>query len=83
MKKGKRMGRVYVNAFYVVDLDDPDMVEEAKNALFEDLMNSVKYDELYDWIEDTEDETMKEEDICEFLKGEEDEEWQKRPLEVH
>ena len=67
------MGRVYINAFYVVDLDDPDMVEEAKNALYEDLMNSVKYDELYDWIEDTEDETMKEEDICEFLKGEDEE----------
>lgn len=71
-KKAKNMGKVQINAFYVVDLDNPDMVEEAKIALYDDIMNAVKYDELAYWIESIEDKTMVEDDICEFLLGEED-----------
>lgn len=71
-KRSKNMGRVHVNGFYVVDLDDPDMIEHAKDALYEDLMNAIKYNQLYEWIEPVEDKTMVEEDICEFLLDEDD-----------
>lgn len=72
-KKAKHMGRVQINAFYVVDMDNPEMIEHAKTALLEDLMNAAKYNELYGWIEPIEDDTMDEKDICVFLLDEEDE----------
>lgn len=63
-----RLGKVKLTAEYVVNLDDEYMVEEAKTALYEDIMNFVKYDELQDHLEVEEDPTAKEEDIADFLQ---------------
>ena len=53
---------------YVVDLDNEEMIDEAKNALYEDLMSAYKYDEIYNNIDVTEeDKSLKESDIPEFL----------------
>lgn len=62
-----RLGRVYFNINYVVDLDNKDMVDEAKQCVFEDVMNAVKYDEVAAHIEVVSDATATEEDIPEFL----------------
>lgn len=66
-KKKMRLGRVCINHSYVVDLDNPDMVQEAKDCLYEDLMNAYKYNEFGDNIDVVEDKTASEEDIPEFL----------------
>ena len=70
-----RLGKVYIPTHYVVDLDNESMVSEARECMYEDLMNAVKYDELTNWIESTEDSSLSEEDIPEFLKGNGTEEW--------
>ena len=67
-----RLGKVYINCSYVVDLDNHEMVNDAKMCLYEDLMNAVKYDELMEWIDiESEDELSKnrlsEDDIPSFL----------------
>jgi len=66
-KQKKRLGRIMIAHHYVVDLNNELMIQEAKNALFEDLMNAVKYDELGDWIDTQEDPNAREEEIAEFL----------------
>ena len=68
-----RLAKVTIDQSYVVDLDDEVMVQEAKNNLYEDLMNAVKYNELFQWIElGNEDPTLKPEDITECLRKEPD-----------
>ena len=62
-----RLGRVTFNINYVVDLDNTDMVDEAKQCVFEDVMNAVKYDEVVNHIKVEYDPTAKHEDISEFL----------------
>jgi hypothetical protein len=70
-----KLGKVKIELEYIVDLDNQDMVDQAKNALYEDLMNAAKYEELFDMIEITdEDKTLKETDIPEFLREEDEEE---------
>lgn len=70
-----KLGKVKIELEYIVDLDNQDMVDQAKNALYEDLMNAAKYEELFDMIEVTdEDKTLKETDIPEFLREEDEEE---------
>lgn len=69
-----RLGKVYIPTYYVVDLDDENMVAEAKDCMLEDILNAVKYEEIASWIESTEDNSVLEEDIPEFLKGDEAEE---------
>ena len=67
-KQNMRLGKVKIEMEYVVDLDNEDMINEAKNALYEDLMNAYKYNKIYNHIEVTEqDESLKECDIPEFL----------------
>ena len=39
-------GKVKFCISYVVDLDNQDMVSEAMQCVFEDVMNAVKYDEV-------------------------------------
>jgi len=68
-----RLGRVKIPHNYVVDLDDEKMVEEAMNCLYEDLMNSVKYNELYSWIRVEIDPTANIGDIPDFIKCEDEE----------
>jgi len=66
-KKKQRLGRVCVETGYVVDLDNPDMVQEAKDCLYEDIMNAVKYDEVSAWIHIIPDPNASAGDIPEFL----------------
>lgn len=63
-----RLGRVYFNIDYVVDLDNKEMVAEAKQCVFEDVMNAVKNDELVANIKVTVDPTADTNDIPEFLR---------------
>jgi len=66
------LAKVCVSHHYIVDLDNADMVEEAKNALYEDIMNSVKYNELFSCIDVITKEDSKEwadTDIPEFLSA--------------
>ena len=64
-----RLGRVKIGWSYVVDLDDEEMIRQATDALYEDLMNAVKYDELHLWIDHEEDDEATEEDIAGFLRS--------------
>jgi hypothetical protein len=70
--KAKRLGKVIFDLSYVVDLDDADMVDHAKECIYEDIMSAYKYDEVQNYIEVTEpDKTLKESDIPQFLLPEE------------
>ena len=63
-----RLGRIAADFSCVVDLDNPDMVAHAKDAIHEDVMSAVKHNEVLAWIKEvpTRVEDM-EEDIPEFL----------------
>jgi len=67
-----RLGKVQIGHSYVVDLDDKDMVDHAKDALYEDLMNAVKYDELPSNIEAVNAPDASEGDIPDFLTERDD-----------
>jgi len=73
-KKKMRLGRVVISMAYVVDLDNDDMVQEAKDCLYEDVMNAVKYEEIGTYMDVMEDKKAKPGDIPEFLVHKEDEE---------
>ncbi len=63
-----KLGKVVINLEYVVDLDNKEMVEQAQDALYEDLMSAYRYNGLADWIGVKEgDENLSESDIPEFL----------------
>jgi hypothetical protein len=68
-----KLGKVKIQLEYVVDLDNQDMVDYAKIAIYEDVMNAIKYDEIHNYIEVIEDKTAKESDIPEFLIEQEEE----------
>lgn len=69
-----KLGRVCINISYVVDLNNEIMVEEAKDAVYEDLCAAVKSDELYSNITVIEDKKAKLKDIPDFLLGDPNEE---------
>lgn len=71
-EKPKRMGRVCFAFSTVVDLNNKDMVEHAKDALYEDLHYAVKMDELQCFFREVEDPSLKEEDIPSFLTEEDE-----------
>ena len=62
-----RLGRVGFVIEYVVDLDDEKMVEEAIDYIHEDVINLVKFDEFYDYLDFSEDKSLKRSDIPAFL----------------
>ena len=64
--------RVQLNLSYVVKGNDQDMINQAKLALYEDIMGAVKYDELEGWIEDVPAPEATEDQIPEFLTYEEE-----------
>ena len=64
--------KVTLDLYYMVRDDDESMQEHAKQCLYEDIMNLVKYDELYDAITLVDAPEAKEEDIPEFLLEEQD-----------
>lgn len=65
-----RLGRVEYNIGYVVDLDNEDMVDHAKEAIFEDLQSAWKNGFVPHIDKDGE---YSENDIPEFLLDEPDE----------
>lgn len=62
-----RLGRVEFHCSYVVDLDDPDMVDGAREAVCEDVYNAVRFDEVEQWVDVFEDNDADPADIPEFL----------------
>jgi hypothetical protein len=66
-QKTTKYQKVTLDLYYVVRDDDQSMQEQAKQCLYEDIMNLVKYNELYDAIivEDAPNATEK--DITAFL----------------
>lgn len=71
--KFPRLGRVCVNTGYIVDLDNEEMVQHAKDALYEDLENASKHNEWDSWIQIEKTPEANEVDIPTFLieEGEE------------
>lgn len=67
-----KLGVVKIGLAYTVDLDNPDMVEHAKECVYEDIMNAVKYNELGGWIKTAEAPDAKESDIPDFLLEDDD-----------
>lgn len=63
----KRLGKVKFHLEYVVDLDNEDMVEHARQALYDDLFTIFKHDEEWYCIEVVEDTSLTEDMIPEFL----------------
>ena len=68
--KTRRLGIVRFTMKYVVDLDDEEMVQEAKDCLYEDIMNSCKFEEIHHNIDVEADPTATWEDVPDFLKEE-------------
>jgi len=64
--------RLVLDLGYVVRSGDDQMVQHAKEAFYEDIMNMVKYDELFDAIDIVDATDATEADIPEFLLEEED-----------
>ncbi len=62
-----KLGRISLDLNYIVDMDNEVMVRHATEALYEDLMQGIKYGDLANWIRISEDKDAKEEMIPEFL----------------
>jgi hypothetical protein len=62
-----KLGRICVDLNYIVDMDNDEMVRHATEALYEDLMQGVKYGDLANWISVSEDKNATEDMIPEFL----------------
>ena len=45
-----KMGRISLDLAYVVDMDNDETVNRAKECFYEDIMQAVKYGELGSWI---------------------------------
>jgi hypothetical protein len=71
-KKKTRLGLVSFKSEYVVDLNDKEMVDHAKEAVCEDIDVAVKSVNMYEWIQVTKAPAgTKESDIPTFLLPEE------------
>ena len=62
-----RLGRVQFNIGYVVNLDDGDMVQHAKDAIADDITNAARDGVFCDIIHKDSHDEMSEGDIPEFL----------------
>lgn len=67
-----RMGLVRFELSYAVDLNDKEMVDHAKECLYEDIMSMVKHDETFNCIRVEENSDIEYDNIPEFLLGERD-----------
>jgi hypothetical protein len=65
--------RLIIDLGYVVRSGDDQMTQNAKEAFYEDLMNMVKYDEIFDAIETVDAPGATDADIPEFLLETEEE----------
>ena len=68
-----KLGRISLDLNYIVDMDNEEMVRHATEALYEDLMQGVKYGDIANWIRISEDKDAKEDMIPEFLLEKENE----------
>ncbi|NBP57371.1 hypothetical protein EBU71_12720 [bacterium] len=68
-----KLGRVILNLDYVVDMDNDQMVKQAIECLYEDLMAGYKYNNIMDWVDVIEDKNATEDMIPEFLLEKESE----------
>ena len=63
-----RLGRIAFDLGYVVDLDNNEMVDEAKECVLEDIRNASKFGELDQYLEiQPAPDNATEADIPEFL----------------
>ena len=67
MAKKQKLGRVEISFGYVVDMNNAEMVEYAKEALYDDLMAAYKHEELGSWIKVRRSPKSKAGEIPEFL----------------
>lgn len=67
IKKVPNMGKVVIHLEYPVDLNEPEMVDYAKESLYEDIASMIKYDEVSNVIAVQEDSNLSYDDIPEFL----------------
>ena len=65
--------KVVLPMHYVVPADRLDLIEDAKEALYEDLMSAYKHNEVYEWIDVTEAPEATEADVAEFLMANDEE----------
>lgn len=65
-----KMGRISLDLAYVVDMDNEDMVNRAKECFYEDIMQAVKYGELGSWIDVQPDNQATPDMIPQFLTEE-------------
>lgn len=66
-KQIPRMGKVYLQLEYMVDLNDEGMVNHARECLYEDIMSLVKCDEVFNAINVDEAPDASYDDIPDFL----------------
>ena len=62
-----KMGRVCLDLNYIVDMDNEEMVKQAVECLYEDIMQGVKYGNLPNWIDVIEDKNANPSMIPDFL----------------
>ena len=62
-----KLGKVYIGHGYVVDLDNKEMVEHARDALYEDMISAYNNRELALMIKEDISEDASESDIPDFL----------------
>ena len=62
-----KMGRVCLDLNYIVDMDNDEMVKQAVECLYEDIMQGIKYGNLSNWIDVIEDKNANPSMIPDFL----------------
>ena len=62
-----RLGRIEISYGYNVDLDDEEMVNDAKEALYDDLKTTHEWNEFEYYLSAEEDKKLGEGDIPSFL----------------
>jgi hypothetical protein len=70
-----KLGRVIFDLGYVVDLENQEMVDHAKDCIYEDIMSAIKYNEVHNYLEVVEAPDASEGDIPEFLIEDHMEDW--------
>lgn len=62
-----KLMKVVFDLGYVVDGENPEMVAEAKDAIYEDIMNAFKFEEVANYMELVDAPDATEHDIPDFL----------------
>lgn len=67
-----KLGKVYLDLQYIVDLEDENMVGYAKDAIVEDIMNTVRLNEIHIYLKTKPTPRATIDDIPYWLKLEKD-----------